>query len=364
LIEMLVSVVVLLFIMAVVLSITSQTGKIWQSTTAKIGAFEEARIAFESMTRTISQATLNTYYDYDNSAAPTTYIRQSQLHFICGPASSLVPSTLKNWSGQAATAATRPTHAIFFQAPTGYDASTANINLIHLLNAVGYYIEFNSDAPAHPNFISAFTPRYRYRLMTLSQSSNNLLVYDSAFLVLTGWPTYNGWFNDSTNGPIAQGEVRPLATNIIALILQPKLSASDTVAVTDSTTGTSTTITTLAPEYCYDSRTASTAVSGLYTSLTPSTTSNLHSNQLPPLVQVTMVAIDEPSAILLAQQNGANPPALVSSTAFRDATKFSSGDSNNPLDLETLEASLSQKHLKYKVFSTTVSIRGAKWSND
>ena len=68
LIEMLVSVVVLLIIMGIIFQITSETGSLWKGTTAKIQAFQAARAGFESMSRRISQATLNTYYDYFDSS--------------------------------------------------------------------------------------------------------------------------------------------------------------------------------------------------------------------------------------------------------------------------------------------------------
>lgn len=76
-------------------------------------------------------------------------------------------------------------------------------------------------------------------------------------------------------------------------------------------------------------------------------------HMLPPLLRITMVAIDEPSALKLELANtGGNliPGNLFSNTGQYDA------------DLKTLAAKLIEEKLSYRVFSTTVALRGAKWS--
>src|ERR1700677_4331589 len=67
LLEMLVSMAILGLIMAIVLSMTQQTSSLWKNTSGKIEGFRNARTAFDAMTRTLSQATLQTYYDYQDS---------------------------------------------------------------------------------------------------------------------------------------------------------------------------------------------------------------------------------------------------------------------------------------------------------
>ena len=79
-------------------------------------------------------------------------------------------------------------------------------------------------------------------------------------------------------------------------------------------------------------------------------------------MQVTMVAIDETSAI---RQN----LAAGSSDVFGVATKFTkSTDYGKDLfesqDPASLEATLIGKGVNYRIFNTNVTIRGAKWSRE
>jgi uncharacterized protein (TIGR02599 family) len=83
-------------------------------------------------------------------------------------------------------------------------------------------------------------------------------------------------------------------------------------------------------------------------------------SQLPPLVQVTLVAIDETTATRLA--HGSIPPD------FGLDPLFMAGQSNSADhyadQLRTLIDALNSRRLSHRVFTTTVSIRGAKWSRD
>ena len=71
-------------LLIVLLQMTNSTSELWTRTTGKTEQFRAAREGFESMTRNLSQATLNTYWDYDNPNSPTRFMRQSELRFICG----------------------------------------------------------------------------------------------------------------------------------------------------------------------------------------------------------------------------------------------------------------------------------------
>src|SRR5688572_26589605 len=64
LVELMVATAVIALLMVVLLQMTTQTTKTWRFTTEKVEKFQSARDGFESMTRRISQATLNTYWDY------------------------------------------------------------------------------------------------------------------------------------------------------------------------------------------------------------------------------------------------------------------------------------------------------------
>ena len=127
--------------------------------------------------------------------------------------------------------------------------------------------------------------------------------------------------------------IHVLAENIIALIIQPENSPYD---------GTSFTATTSAPTYSYNSQDASNAQT---------------LNQLPPMVEITVVALDEASALRLQAQsaNPSAPPNFGLASLFQNATAYQT-------DLQTLETTLTSQHLTYGVFSEVVTIPQAKWS--
>ncbi|MEO8353111.1 MAG: prepilin-type N-terminal cleavage/methylation domain-containing protein, partial [Chthoniobacteraceae bacterium] len=62
LVEVMVSSVLVVLLMALLLQTVSQAQNLMSRTTAKVNQFKAARNAFEAMTRRLSQATLNTYY--------------------------------------------------------------------------------------------------------------------------------------------------------------------------------------------------------------------------------------------------------------------------------------------------------------
>src|ERR1043165_7333896 len=72
LVELMVSTAVIVLIFATLLTMTDSTQRLTQSTSAKVEQFREARVAFEAMTRRISQATLNTYWDYQYQTVSQT----------------------------------------------------------------------------------------------------------------------------------------------------------------------------------------------------------------------------------------------------------------------------------------------------
>ena len=318
LVELLVAVSLTLVILVLLLQVIGFASSNWQRVNDNAKAFEGARAAFDSITRQLSQATLATEYDYYNSSrvarlsitnstaltnfVPDTYGRYSSLHFISGK--SLLP--------------TNHAHAVFFQAPLNFDtnAETASVPASGLLNAVGYFIRYLDDSSARPTNVSGNipAPRTRYRLMQYMQPTANLDVYRDG--------SSNSWFL----GDIDRGS-HILAENIVALVLLPKLP-DEAGAAPDY----------LAPGYEYSTRTNWTAGA-----------QPVQMHQLPPVVRVAMVAIDERSAM--------RDPALGST--FKDLFK-------NPADfqtnLATVETALRNARANYRIFQTDVPLRAAKWS--
>ena len=342
LVELLVSMAIMLLLMMILVSITNATRKTWTYTTGKVEEFREAREAFESLTRRISQATLNTYWDYvdangnartsanASTFVPAKYARQSELRFISAPALT------GNANG--------PSHAIFFQAPLGFtdDASGSYQGLETLLNTWGFYIQFGDDSalPACvSNLYGASRHRCRFRLMEMMEPSQSLTLYTKT----SGSSSYVGqeWFTTPLNSSTVPK--RALAENIVALIILPKLTPNDQLAGNPTLGINQYDDTSLAPAYLYDS-TATKADNYLNSK-----------NQLPPVVQVTMVAVDETSFNRFQKDSTDLPTALFGSSTFTNAQNYAT-------ELQQLQTNLQTYKINYRVFTTNVSIKGAKWS--
>ncbi len=228
------------------------------------------------------------------------------------------------------------THAIFFLAPLGYSLDAGYRSLDGFLNACGFYVYYGED-PAVPTRLSGAIPasRHKFRLMQFLQPTENLAIYDAS--VTGGSANWRNtkWFGDAlarSSAPVSQ-----LAENVVALVIRPKASESDQTA-----SGT-----VLAPQYEYDSRDAASLPTW---------------NQLPPVVEIVMVVLDDTSAMRLG--DGATPPSLGMENLFQDATQLEN-------DLDQLEKNLSAATgnasgntipLRYQVFRTEVALRSAKWS--
>lgn len=380
LVEVLVSTAVLSLMLVMLISLLDQTRKIWQSTTTKIGAFQDARIAFESMTRNISQATLNTYYEYFDSAGrtpadsyyttnpftPSSYGRYSELHFITGPGSALVP-TVNDASG-GGYVSNPAGQAVFFHAPLGYVDPQAASNvpvevkqLVSQLNAVGYFLEFANDKRSLPPMVTATNLTYRYRLTEFLQPTESLRVYSEDWTARTPYGTA-AWFTAPLTSQNAQA-THVMAQNIVALVIRPKRADAEEAALQKS--GQS--VAPLCKDYQYDSRPYTTANNAA------DATAKLQTHQLPPMVGVTMIAIDEPSAQRLAARYGNAAPmdqidaptgqklsGLFAQTAV--STNDAGTTPNYNADLRMFVGGLAAAKVNYRVFDTEIIIRNSKWT--
>lgn len=341
LVEVMVSAGIVVVIMGVLLSMTDQTQRLMRTTSAKVEQFQQARVAFETMTRRLAQASLNTFWDYEYvGGRPKRYQRAAELRFVSG-----VTTTLTKGPGD--NGRTRPGHSVFFHSPNGYVEDQANFGALDLLiNAGGYFVEIGTDEDTIPPFLVGNIPaRKRFRLMELMQPSEQLRTYQFQQAGATDW------FAPLVTAPIKDRKVRVLAENIVALIILPRLSKADELLWMKG----SKTPPVLAPLYSYDTTNIKVSDPIL----------NPH-NQLPPVIQVAMIAIDEPSAKKLEESSGNDANlGLDYSKLFRNPSVLEDDPSTvtpNDGDLSKLETMLTSKHASYRIFSTNVSIRGAKWS--
>lgn len=312
--EMMVATVVLVLMVTLLASVNNHTMQLYRRTTSQGDAFQSARLAFDLMIRQLNQATLNVYWDYDNPVSPTRYLRKSDLAFVTGKASTLLPGPPDRCPGQA----------LFFEAPLGRlnDPSSRQLNL--MLNTCGFYIEYGDANFGAPAFMGA-PVRNRYRLMQLQTSGEEMKVFTS----LANNSSDNTWFTGRL------GESRAIAENIVLLIVRPLAPGPGGTRV-DLASG----------NYSLDTRLSQNA------NPQPPT-----SNQLPPLISVTLVAVSEES---MNRKNPANGYEFSGSSLslFSNPSDF---DYEN--DIAAFQSTLKQEKLDYRLFNQQVALPNSKWSD-
>lgn len=317
LIELLISLAVLSVLVVLAASLIGAIQDVWKRSSARTEQFRSARQALETISSRLSQATLNPYWvvQTNSSGVPVRYERQSDLRFLSG-------------RGPIVTTLSQPGSALFFQAPTGYSSNNTS-SLDAALNTWGYFVEYGSDAGIRPPFLTgAGVPeRNRFRLMEFLDPSDDLQVFRNT----SGNATYTGrqWYST----PLATvSKRRVLAENIVAIVALPRLSGAE------DSTGVA-----LAPGFLYDS------------TLTSADPELNPKNQLPPIVDVAVVAIDEQSARRITWAT--TPPDFGASALFQDP-------SNMEADLEKLRSNIAAQGLSARVFRTSVPIAAARWSTE
>lgn len=335
LVEVLVSLAILAVLLTIIAQVLGQVQRVWSSANSRVAQFREARRAMERITSNLSQATLNTYFQYfygggnpivpPNSqlrAGPLGYVRFSELQFISGPSSSVLQLSETQ----------SPGHSVFFQAPLGgglegVAGAGGYINLPTSLSACGYYLSFGTDRNFRPSFLNqrSHPERLRYRLMEYRPPIENNIIYDQASGAGAPGVPNPDWYRQIDLWS------RPVAENIILMVISPKRPLVDGSGDPRD----------IAPNYAYDS-----SGNGMALAQAP------QDYQLPPLVEITLVALDETSAQRLAEQGqGAVGQGLftqASNQAFRS-------------DVESLEQQLNNQKLNYRIFTSTIAIRGSKW---
>ncbi len=351
LVEILLSTALTAILMLVCVSAMNQTQKSWQQTKGKSEQFREARLAFELITRNVSQSTLNVYWDYFYTSTgsntpgagmaeePAAYVRHSELQWLSGPAIDLLDGDTDS--------AVNPGHAIFFQAPLGYSLSHGGMS--NLLNARGYYVKFSDDAAVTPPFMTELgrTPKYRYRLMEYRPPSEKISAPgQTAYQGNTIYTKPETWHQED----IEEGS-RPVADNILLVLISPRVTKDAAEALKRDTTW-------IAPKYAYNSLDPDNASSSVDAIKINSKGEAQQGTQhlLPPLLAVTMVAVDEASMERWSSQIGDDPVDIVSESGadFDDPGKQEE-------EMTKLKTYLTEQKLNYRVFTATVPMRNAKW---
>jgi uncharacterized protein (TIGR02599 family) len=364
LIEILVAAAVTVILVGILLSISTLTGNVVKQASSTLTSFSTARTAFDAMTQKLSQATLNTYLDYYDASGnqrSTHLSTNSGSAFVAvsyGRASDLQFYIRQNLMGHCG-------QEIYFAAPEAYavpDADRLQIQSVQgLLNSCGYYVSYGDSALFQPTAITAH--RYRYRLMQAMEPTESFSVFSGTstpyFVGPSGGPDSASWIQNIRNtasGPLNGSlDVTPLADNVIALIVWPRLSYQDDPA------GTS-----LSTDYTYDSQNpinVQPQQQGAFW------VQGATADQLPPTVEVTMVVVDEPTVVRMYGAVGLpNPTASASPPNLEEALTV--GSSGVPFknvrqyqaDISSIATTLAAAHANYQIFDATVALRESKWS--
>lgn len=377
LIELLVSVTFLVILMLVVSQVIGIVQRTWVRANSRVSQFREARQAFDTLSRSLTQATLNNYWDNEFDITGTDaagqqitlakdYFRQSELQFICGPTSTVIPAAAGN-------AQNYPGHAVFFQAPLGIASLVATAaqgannqivnteNMVNLLCGRGYFVEWGTDASFRPAFLdqlnNAVPVRSRLRLMEYSPTAEKNRIYDTNLRPITAHS--KEWYEDVLNTEVQSAQetaqtrafTRPIAENIIALVISPQIEVTGNTTVSPYA---------IAPLFIYDS-TLKVNPGSSPINASPQGTQHL----LPPLLKVSMVALDERSGELLArEENSQMRTELLTSIAgkLQSAASLVEELDGDQGKTGTLVQLLLDKKLNYRIFSTTIALKQSRWS--
>lgn len=320
--ETLVAATVLVLMLSLVFGAISGTSAVTRRAGDKISSFQSARTGFDILTETLSQATINSYWDYVDSGGnfltstnaatfvPARYARQSDLHFLIGEAGT------GDFPGTAGTG-----QAVCFQAPTGLSGSAGFQGLNRLLNTYGFYVEYGEvDALPSPPF-NPSPEVYRYRLMQAVVEAEDFAVYERN----SGSDWLDG-LEDARQATIAE--------NIVFLAVWPRKSPGDDEQGDE-----------LSGNFSYDSR------DGVSANPQPES-----AHQLPPVVQITMVALDEATAKRVCVDSSV--PTVVSSV-FAGLFTQSNQDQFEE-DLAEMQKRMGEANLGYRVFTGQIPLRESK----
>jgi uncharacterized protein (TIGR02599 family) len=308
--EMLVATAVLSLMLMMILTVTKNISATVQHASSKMDVFASSRAGFNIMTQKLSQATLNTYWDYydaggnrrNASNAGTfvakTYGRASDLQFV------VAGNSQNSDYGQA----------VFFQSPEGNASLQQYRSIQGLLNACGFFVQYGGDDAFRPSAVAH--PKWRFRLMQGVQPTENLTIFSGASNFQNSGAFWTGTIPAITTGSdTVTASATPLADNVIALVVWPRLSTAA------DPTGTQ-----LTANYQYDSQ------------------RNANTNPQPVTADL--------------DTNSSTPPPDIANALhgrFTDVTRYQR-------DLDDLTNALASKHITCQILNTSIALQESKWS--
>ena len=165
----------------------------------------------------------------------------------------------------------------------------------------------------------------------------------------TNTTAYNWFRGPYMDNSTLTTRATPIAENVLAMILVPH-----TINTTSELVGNSTTQFVPEPDYRYDTRKFQWAPADAGAAR--------RRHQLPAMIQVTLVVTDEPSYQRFEETSGGQVAAAASVREVFNG-KFTNHVQHDA-DMTAVEAALNARKLTYKILTTSVALRGAKWITD
>lgn len=321
LIELLVSMTILSLMILMVSFMLAEVEGGWSRVRGRSVEFRDARNALETIANRISQARIDTYWDYEmDQGLPIRYRKSSHLHFVTGKAADLMPDSLVKPSGSS----------VFFEAPFGMTQEQDLKGLSSLLNGWGYFAGFGGDAEWLPLFARGrVQERYRFRLFEYHLPTEKLALHSEET------PTGYRWITDH----LESKNVSLLAENVILFLIHPVSSMEVDNAHQ------------LAENYEFDSR--------AYELAPDQPNAERARHELPPMILMTMVAVAEADFARFQQDRSDGVPEVFDVEKIAPFSKSIDFEK----DLQRLEEHLQENRIDYRVFSTAIGLRSSKWTN-
>lgn len=302
LIEVLTSMTVLGLLMLVLSQIVSGAFAAWTRGRGNMEKFQQARAAMQTLHDTLTHAVLSPHLEYRHDPAaptiPVAYEANSALRFRTGEAANLFA---------ASPSLTLKGHGVVFAATLGRDTLGQIEGPRAALNECGFFVAHGDDRRWLPATAAGLKPRSRFRLYHSCQPASEFSAYHS-------------WHDPLA--PLSTESARPVAENIALLVLAP---------MTDENT--------LAGSGSYDSA--------------------QHRHELPALLRVIMLALDERSAQRV--EEAGLSARLIPQGLFRDP----STPANIDADLERLRRHLDQSlnvPVDYHLFDQLIALPPCQWN--
>jgi uncharacterized protein (TIGR02599 family) len=217
-----------------------------------------------------------------------------------------------------------------------------------LLNARGYAVRFGNDAEGRPPFLGGYDipVHWRYQLIEYRPPTERSEGGGATFQGNMIYAKPTTWFQEDS-----EASTRVVADNILLLLLSPRVAES--VATANQTSPWQ-----IAPQYRYNSLDADNSTESMDAVRVTADGKVYQGTQhlLPPTVMVTLVVADEVTFQRWLARRGQHEVNLLGEAAapFKDAHYYDR-------DLELLKSYLTKERVNFRVFSTSVALRNARW---